>query len=132
MTTALKTALLPALLLWGAARACAQTANPTLPYDPLMKKIMSYVLTLPGGGVTGAVRSGSGEPITLNLVDPLSPSEPLKDAGADPKALTGLKPAKDLAPKAVKPKSRRKFHDDSALLKKMAEDARHADWPGRK
>jgi hypothetical protein len=132
MTTALKTALLSAFLLSGASRAFAEAANPTLTHDPLMKKIMNCELTLPGGGRTGAVRLGSGEAIPLILVNPLSPSEPLKDAVADPEALTGLKPAKGLAAKAVKAAPRRKFHNDSALLKKMAADKHHADWPGRK
>jgi len=131
MKTAIKTAVMSALLLTGAARAFAETANPALTHDPLMKQILSKQLTTPGGGVTGAVRIGSGQAITLNLADPLAPAE-LKDAVADPKALSGLKPAEGLADKPHKAKTRRKVRRDSELLKKMSDDERRADWSGRK
>lgn len=131
MKTAIKTALMSAMLLSGAAHAFAETANPALTHDPLMKQILSKQLTTPGGGVTGAVRIGSGQAITLNLADPLAAAD-LKDAVADPKALTGLKPAAGLAAKPGKAKARRKVRRDSELLKKMSDDERRADWSGRK
>ena len=134
MKNALKTALMSAMLLSGASRAFAEIANPALTNDPLMKQIMSRQLTSPGGGVTGAVRIGSGQAITLSLIDPLSTvaGEPLKDAVADPKALAGLKPAEGLAAKPAKARARRKVRSDSELLKKMSDDERRADWAGRK
>ena len=131
MKTAIKTALMSAMLLSGASRAFAETANPTLTHDPLMKQILSKQLTTAGGGVTGAVRIGSGQAITLNLADPLTSAD-LKDAVADPKALSGLKPAAGLAAKPVKAKARRKVRRDSELLKKMSDEERRADWSGRK
>ena len=134
MKTAYMTALFSAMIMLASTRAGAEASNTTLTNDPLMKQIMSRQLTVPGGGVTGAVRIGSGQTITLSLIDPLSAvsGEPLKDAVADPKALAGLKPAAGLAAKPVKSKSRRKVRRDSELLKKMSDDERRADWSGRK
>ena len=131
MKTSIKTALLTTMVLLAALHAAAEVSSPALTHDPLTNQIMSKQLTLSGGGVTGAVRIGSGQSITLNL-DPLSAAEPLKDAVADPKALTGLKPVEGLAVKPVKAKSRRKIHRVSEQLKKMSSDERRADWSGRK
>ena len=133
MKNAIKLATISALILLAALPAIAEVANPTLTHDPLMKQIMSKQLTMPDGGVTGAVRIGSGQAITLNLVDPLTTAaEPLKDAVADPKALTGLKPVEGLVVKPAKAKARRKIHRADEQLKKFSHDERRADWAGRK
>jgi hypothetical protein len=130
MKTAGMTALILSMLLLGASRASAEAA---LAHDPLTKQIMRSELTSSGGGVTAAVRLGSGQTIVLDLADPLtSPPSGLKDAVADTKALGGLKPAAGLAPKAEKTKTRRKVRRDSELLRKMSDDGRKADWAGRK
>lgn len=133
MNSAIKTGILAAAAMLAALRAPAETTSPSLNHDPLTNQIMSRQLTVPGGGVTGAVRIGSGQAIALNLADPLSgSSDTLKDAVADPKVLDGLKPAEGLAPKAVKAKSRRKVRRATEQLKKMSDEERRADWAGRK
>lgn len=133
MRHAIKAAAFTAMTMLAALRAPAETTSASLNHDPLTNQIMSRQLTVAGGGVTGAVRIGSGQSIALNLADPLSgSSDTLKDAVADPKALDGLKPAEGLAPKAVKPKSRRKIRRATEQLKKMSDDERRADWAGRK
>ena len=116
MRTQLKTAALAAMMTLSAFSAAAETSSPTVAHDPLMKQIMSRQLTLADGGVTGSTRLGSGQAITLSLVDPLAP----------------LKPAEGLAPKpAVKAKARRKVRNVREQLRKMSEDERRADWSGR-
>lgn len=121
--------LLAAALLLAALRAPAET---TAVSDPLMKQIMSRQLTQDNGGVTGAVRIGSGEAIVLSLADPLAPAPDLKDAVADPKALDGLKPAAGLKPKLAKAKTRRKPRNAGEQLRKLSDEERKADWSGRK
>lgn len=114
MGTGLKTAMIVTALL-AALSAAAETASPTVAHDPLMNQIMSRQLTMPDGGVTGSTRLGSGQAITLSLVDPLAP----------------LKPAEGLVEKPIKAK-RRKTRRADAQLRKMSEDERRADWAGRK
>lgn len=112
----LTTTMFAAMAMLAALSASAETTSPMVAHDPLMNQIMSKQLTLPGGGVTGSVRIGSGQAITLSLVDPLAP----------------LKPAEGLVAKPVKAKARRKIRRADEQLKKMSEDKRAADWTGRK
>ncbi|MDD5303733.1 MAG: hypothetical protein PHS14_11580 [Elusimicrobia bacterium] len=112
----LKTAMFAAMTLLAALPAAAETTSPMVAHDPLMNQIMSKQLTLPGGGVTGSVRIGSGQAITLSLVDPLAP----------------LKPVEGLVAKPVKAKARRKVRRADEQLKKMSEEKHAADWAGRK
>jgi hypothetical protein len=96
--------------------ASAETASPMVANDPLMKQIMSRQLTQAAGGVTGAVRIGSGQTIELSLIDPLAP----------------LAPAEGLVAKPVKAKAVRKVRRADEQLKKMSDEKRGADWAGRK
>jgi hypothetical protein len=117
MRIELRTAMIAAALMAGALSAAAETAVPTIAHDPLMNQIMSRQLTLPAGGVTGSTRLGSGEAITLNMIDPLAP----------------LRPAEGLVEKpAVKAKAVRKVRRTVDQLRKMSRDDRRADWSGRK
>ncbi len=112
-----RTALIAAMTMLAALSTAAETAAPTLAQDPLMKQIMSRQLTQIAGGVTGAVRIGSGQAIPLSLIDPLAP----------------LKPVEGLAEKPVKSKARpRKLRRADEQLKKMSDDERRADWAGHK
>jgi hypothetical protein len=116
MRIELKTAMIAAMLMSAALPALAETAAPTIAHDPLMNQIMSRQLTLPAGGVTGSTRLGSGEAITLNMIDPLAP----------------LKPAEGLVEKPVKAKAVRKVRRTVDQLRKMSREDRRADWSGRK
>ena len=112
----LKTAMFAAMTLLTAMSAASEVTSPTVTHDPLMRQIMSRQLTLPDGGVTGSTRLGSGQAITLSLIDPLAP----------------LKPAEGLVEKPVKAKARRKARNAGEQLKKMSDEKRAADWTGRK
>lgn len=116
MRTKIKTAMLAAMTMMAALSAAAEVTTPTVAHDPLMNQIMRRQLTQPDGGVTGSVRIGSGQAITLSLIDPLAP----------------LKPIEGLAAKPAKAKARRKVRRADEQLKKMSEDKRSADWAGRK
>lgn len=116
MGTKLKTATFAALLTMAALSASAEVTTPTVTHDPLMRQIMSRQLTLPAGGVTGSTRLGSGQAISISVVDPLAP----------------LKPAEGLASEPVKAKAVRKARRADEQLKKMSDEKRAADWSGRK
>ena len=113
----LKTAAIAAMLMMTAMTAAAETKSPTVAHDPLMKAIMSRQLTLPAGGVTGATRLGSGQAITLSMIDPLAPLQPV--AGLVEKPAAKVKPA-------------RKARRADEQLRKLNEEKRAADWTGRK
>jgi len=113
----LQTTVIAALLMMTALTAAAEVKSPTLAHDPLMKAIMSRQLTLPAGGVTGSTRLGSGQAITLNIVDPLAPLQPV--AGLVEKPAAQVKPA-------------RKARRAAEQLRKMNDEKRAADWSGRK
>ncbi|PIR15230.1 MAG: hypothetical protein COV48_15495 [Elusimicrobia bacterium CG11_big_fil_rev_8_21_14_0_20_64_6] len=119
MRTSIKTALLAAMTMLAALPAAAELSTPAIAHDPLMNQIMSKQLTLPGGGVTGVVRIGSGQAIALRLIDPLAPLQPA--AGLVAKSTS-----------AVKAKDARKARRADEQLKKMSEEKRRADWSGRK
>ena len=100
--------------------------------DPLMLQILHRQLTQRNGGITAAVRVGSGQSIELQLPDlDAEPTEDIKDAlnpgpSADP--LDGLKPAAGLVAAKGKP-----VPADGAQALKPAEqlDVIHAsrkDW----
>lgn len=112
--------MIAAMLASAALSARAEIVSPTVTHDPLMNQIMSRQLTLPAGGVTGSTRLGSGEAITLNMIDPLAP----------------LMPAEGLVEKPVKPKAAAKgaskVRRTVDQLKKMSRDERRADWSGLK
>ena len=116
MGTKIKTAMFAALLTMAALSASAEVTTPTVNHDPLMRQIMSLQLTSPAGGVTGSTRLGSGQAISLSLVDPLAP----------------LKPVEGLAQKPVKAKASRKVRRADEQLRKMSDEKRAADWSGRK
>ena len=120
MRNELRTAVIAAMMMLAALSASAEVSTPTLTHDPLMKLIMSKQLTQPAGGVTGAVRIGSGETITLNMIDPLAPLQPVEGLASKP-----------VVP-AAKAKVRRKLHRADEQLKKMSSDERRADWSGVK
>lgn len=125
--------LLTAMMVLAATAALAETA-PTTVQDPLMKQIMSRQLTQQNGGVTGVVRIGSGEAISLSIVDPLTPvSAPadLKDAVKDETVLRGLKVADGLTVKPAKQR-RRKARNAGEQLHKLGDEGRKADWSGAK
>lgn len=120
MGTNLKTAMFAAMMMLAALPAVAEMNTPTVTHDPLMKQIMSRQLTL-GGGVTGAVRIGSGQSITLSLIDPLAPLKPVEGLVERP-----------VIEKPAKAKAHRKVRRADEQLKKMSEEKRGADWTGRK
>lgn len=108
----------------GAANVHAEPAP--LAHDPLTNAIMSKQLTLPDGGVTGAVRIGSGQAIALNLASPLvEPAAALKDAVADKTALAPLKVAEGLKPAKAK---KRRLRHDREKLEDLSGAGRRADW----
>ena len=113
----LKTAAIAAMLMMTALTAAAETKSPTVAHDPLMKAIMSRQLTLPDGGVTGSTRLGSGQAITLSMIDPLAPLQPA--AGLVEKPAAKVKPA-------------RKARRAGEQLRKLNDEKRAADWSGRK
>lgn len=115
MRSKFKTAIFAALPILTALSAAAEGTIPLAVHDPLMSQIMSRQLTLPAGGITGSVRIGSGQAITLLLVDLLAP----------------LKPVAGLVEKTAKANAPRKIRRADEQLKKMSEDARRADWAGR-
>ena len=114
MATNLKTAIFTAMMMT-ALSAAAEVSSPIVAHDPLMKQIMSRQLTQAAGGGTGAVRIGSGQAITLSLIDPLAP----------------LKPVAGLVEKPAPVKASRKLSAQQ-LLKKLSDEKRAADWAGRK
>ncbi len=116
MRTEIKTAIFAAMMTLAALPAAAEVKSPMVAHDPLMSQIMSRQLTLAAGGVTGAVRIGSGQAITLSLIDPLAP----------------LQPVEGLVAKPVKAKAARKVRRADEQLKKMSDEKRAADWSGRK
>jgi hypothetical protein len=131
----MRTALLTAILAMAALNAAAEPAATTVGHDPLMRQIMSRQLTQENGGVTGAVRIGSGQAIALSIVDPLSPAvsgEPLKDAVSEAKALAPLQPAAGLKPAKPVKKAAHRARRASEQLKKLSTEERKADWSGRK
>jgi len=114
MRTLITTAMFAAML---ALPAAAEIKSPTISHDPLMSQIMSRQLTLPAGGVTGSTRLGSGQTITLSIVDPLAPLQPVEGLVEKP---------------AAKAKAVRKARRADEQLKKMSGEKRAADWSGRK
>ncbi|MBI2789110.1 MAG: hypothetical protein HYX59_10550 [Elusimicrobia bacterium] len=124
MGTKLKTAMFAALLTMAALSASAEVTTPTVTHDPLMRQIMSLQLTMPAGGVTGSTRLGSGQAISISLVDPLAPLKPVD----------GLAPKADdaSAEKPAKAKAARKVRRADEQLRKMSDEKRAADWSGRK
>ena len=82
------------------------------PSDPLARQILSRQLALGDDGVTGAVRLGSGETVALlpalglGAATESATGETLKDAVADPGALSAPRPAPGLWTKA--PPAKRK------------------------
>lgn len=116
MRITLKTAAFAAMMAATALTASAEVTAPTVTHDPLMRQIMSRQLTQDSGGVTGAVRIGSGQTITLQVIDPLAP----------------LKPAPGLVAKPAKAKPARKIRRADEQLKKMSGEKRDADWSGVK
>ena len=85
--------------------------------DPLMRRIMSEQLTQSNGGVTGSVRIGSGEAITLV-------------GGASLNPLFALKPAPGLAVKPAKAQPRKKARRAEDQLKTLSAEERRADDGG--
>jgi hypothetical protein len=120
MKIELKTAAIAAMMMLAALTASAETASPMVSNDPLMKQIMSRQLTQITGGVTGAVRIGSGQAITLSMIDPLAPLQPAEGLVEKP------------APAPARTKASRKPRRADEQLKKMSDDKRAADWAGRK
>ncbi|UPT75071.1 MAG: hypothetical protein M0D55_04990 [Elusimicrobiota bacterium] len=124
--------IIAAALLGVITAGTSASAEPAhLSNDPLTSQIMSRQLTSPGGGVTAAVRIGSGQAITLQLADPLSAStDTLKDAVAEKSALAPLAPAAGLSRKPAK--KARRVRNDREKLGDLSDAGRKADWAGRK
>lgn len=96
----MKKTLLALMLSFAAGAARADMTM--LGNDPLSKQILSST-SQNNGGVTAAVRVGTGQSIPLNMSD--APAAVLAPAVTDP--AKPLKPAKGLVPK--KPRPRPKF-----------------------
>lgn len=115
-------AYMTTILALAALNVAAVPEETTMGHDPLMRRIMSEQLTQSNGGLTGAVRIGSGESITLTgehptVIDPPPP----------------LKPASGLAVKPAKARPRQKSpRRADEQLKALSTAERRADWSGRK
>lgn len=125
MRTGIKTAAIAAGLMLSALAASAEV-NGAIVADPLMKQILSRQLTAAAGGVTGAVRLGSGQTIELSVGDPLAPLKPVEGLVEKP-----IAPAAEAAPAKTKG-ARRTARRADEQLRKMSDDKRAADWVGRK
>lgn len=121
MGTNLKATMFATMMMFAALSAAAEVTSPTVTSDPLMKQIMSRQLTQAASGVTGVVRIGSGQAITLSLIDPLAPLKPVEGLVEKP-----------IVEKHAKAKAGRKVRRADEQLTKMSEDKRSADWTGRK
>lgn len=127
MRTAIKTAAIAAGVMLSALAASAEV-NGAIVADPLMKQILSRQLTAAAGGVTGAVRLGSGQTIELSMVDPLAPLKPVE--GLVAKRVEAAPEASEDAPAKAKASRRARRADEQ--LRKMSDEKRAADWVGRK
>jgi hypothetical protein len=98
----MRDALLAATLMLGAlaGSARAEGVPQIIGGDPLSNQILAKT-SLPNGGVTAAVRAGSGEVVVLHLGDVSAPfGASLAPAAASPGA--PLKTAPELKPKRAK------------------------------
>lgn len=86
----------------------AHAAAEATAQDPLSRQIFTRQITQDNGGVTAAVRVGSGQAVELKLIDVNAAPAELKDAVADPKALTGLPTASGLTPAKATRKAAKK------------------------
>jgi hypothetical protein len=94
----MKNALLTAAMMMLALGAGAEGMPQMLGSDPLSRQILSKTAQ-ENGGVTAAVRVGSGQVISLQLAD-VTATAPLAVAATNPAA--ALKTADGLKPKAAK------------------------------
>lgn len=108
-----------AAMLAAAGARAESAAVHSVTNDPLMKVILSRQLTAADGGVTGAVRIGSGQTIAIAAEDALAPLKPAEGLAAK----DGAAPAKKSARKARKPVKKA-----SEQLERVADDGRKADW----
>jgi hypothetical protein len=69
----------------------AEPVAPLIAHDPLTSMIMKRQLVMPIGGITGAVRIGSGESIALKLSDPFVTLKPAEGLVEKPEAKTPRK-----------------------------------------
>lgn len=114
--------MLAAALMLTALGARAEGMPQMMGTDPLSRQILTKTAQV-NGGVTAAVRVGSGQVIELKLADvssaPLGAA--LAPAAASPAA--ALKPAGELAPKPAKVKARKPAHRAIEQLKRAAAPA---------
>ena len=105
----MKNAVLTAALMLAALGARAEMPQ-MLGSDPLSRQILTKTAQ-ENGGVTAAVRVGSGQSIELKLAEvlPSANAAPItvKMAPAATEAYLALKPAAGLAPKAAKAKAKK-------------------------
>jgi hypothetical protein len=103
----MKNAILTAAMMMLALGAGAEGIPQLMGSDPLSRQILSKTAQ-ENGGVTAAVRVGSGQVIALQIADVSSApvNAALAPAAASP--AIGLKPAEGLAEKPVKPAKNKK------------------------
>ena len=101
---------LTAWMLLAAVGACAEGLPQTIGNDPLTRQILSKAAQ-ENGGVTAAVRLGTGQTIELELAPAASSPPP------------ALAPIEGLAAKAEKPKTKKPVRAAVAQLKHVASKA---------
>jgi hypothetical protein len=114
----MKAWILSSALLLSALGARAEGMPQILGTDPLTRQILAKTAQ-ENGGVTAAVRVGSGQVIVLKLPDATAlPPAALAPAAASP--ALALKPAAGLAPKAAKAPARKSARRAVEQLKRVS------------
>ena len=120
----MKNALMTAVLMLAALGARAEMPQ-MLGTDPLSRQILTKTAQ-ENGGVTAAVRVGSGQAIELKLSDLSFPAAQLAPAAASP--VLNLKPAAGLTRKSAKTKTRKPARRAVDQLKRAAAAAAGKSW----
>lgn len=116
-----------AAMLMAALGAHAEGLPQAIGNDPLTKQILAKAAQ-DNGGVTAAVRLGTGQTIELKLADISSAPAPATLAPAATTPLLQLSPAEGLTAKAeAKPKAKKVARAASAQLKHVSTKA-GKDW----
>ena len=121
----MKNAVLTAALILTALGAMAEGLPQMLGSDPLSIQILTKTAQ-ENGGVTAAVRVGSGQAIELKLSDLSFPAAQLAPAAASP--VLNLKPAAGLTRKSAKTKTRKPARRAVDQLKRAAAAAAGKSW----
>jgi hypothetical protein len=119
----MRNAILTAALILTALGARAEVMPQMLGNDPLSRQILAKTAQ-ENGGVTAAVRVGTGQAIELKITEPSAAPAAAKLAPPAKDTDLYLKPAADLAAKPVKAKARKPVHRAIEQLKRDAAEKR--------